>query len=656
MMYVTWRWALSLLPSLPRHGGSRKGIAAVLGLALAFVGGQAWAQTVDHLKVALVSRTVFYAPLWVAHQKKLFEKENLKVELEIFDNAERISDALKAGSVQIAISTPEGAIIDSLKGGPLRIVGGNAKRLPHFVIAKPSVKKPEDLRGANFGVLSLNEGTSYLVREYAKSIGLKPDEYRISQVGGAPTRWKLLQEGKIDAGLQPFPLSYEAERAGFTNLGPISRMIPEWQFTSVNVNDNWARENRRVVERFLRALQRGSSEMERDIAGATAIVAHELRTSPELAKRALDDTQSLDILTKDWSISHNGLKVVFESLLQTGQVPQGTKFDLAKVIDESYLVNVRPLAVRDVGSFFVGGSEVELAGLPTKELKYAPTAAPITVNPNGTYSAGQVYVQYTQLASPESRFPILFLNGGTSTGAMWESTPDGRPGWQMFFLRRGYDVYLTDAIGKGRASWARFPEVFKVEPTFRPNEETWKLVRIGLKSDKANSPTNAYADTQFPVQAFANFSKQTVPRFAGQDAIELAAYSKLIEQIGPCIVIAQSSGINFALQLALKHPGAIKAIAGIEPTAFPATSANGDLARLQQLPQFYIWGDHLQEFPLWRNIKEHADTYGRALGEKSNLKVVDLPGLGIYGNTHQMMMDRNSDEIAGMVADWLEKL
>lgn len=288
------------------------------------------------LKIAIVSRTVFYAPLWLAHKNGYFQDEGIKADIEVFDNADRITESLKSGSTHIAISTPEGAILDSLRGGPLRIIAGNAKKLPHFVIAKPSIKTPHDLRGANFGVLSLNEGTTYLVREYARSVGLTPDDYRISQVGGAPTRWRLLKEGKIDAGLQPFPLSYEAEQAGFTNLGPISKIVPDWQFTSINVVNTWAQDNRTTVEKFLRAMKRGHAEMERN-PDAAAVIAKELNTSTALAARALADTKALDILSGDLRFSRPGLERVFESLKETGQVEKGVTFRLEDVVDESFL-------------------------------------------------------------------------------------------------------------------------------------------------------------------------------------------------------------------------------------------------------------------------------------------------------------------------------
>lgn len=206
----------------------------------------------EKLKIAIVSRTVFYAPLWVARDLGLFEQRGIDVEIQVFDSSEKITESLKSGAVQIAISTPEGVIVDAYQNGPIRIIAGNAKRLPHFVIARQNYKTPDQLRGANFGVLSINEGTTYLVRQYAQSIGLKSDEYKVTQVGGAPTRWRLLQEGKIDAGLQPFPLSYEAEAKGFTNFGSIANVVPDWQFTSVNVHQDWARQNRSIVEKVNR--------------------------------------------------------------------------------------------------------------------------------------------------------------------------------------------------------------------------------------------------------------------------------------------------------------------------------------------------------------------------------------------------------------------
>ena len=171
------------------------------------------------IKIALVSRTIFYAPVWVAEQNGYFRDEGIDARFEIFDNAEKINEAMHAGAAQIAIASIEALVADAFKGGKFRIVASVAQKPPHFIIAQPQFKTVQDLRGARFGVLSLHEGTTYFVQDLEKAIGFKRGDIIIDAVGGAPTRWKLLREGKIDAGLQPFPLSYESEAAGFSNLG-----------------------------------------------------------------------------------------------------------------------------------------------------------------------------------------------------------------------------------------------------------------------------------------------------------------------------------------------------------------------------------------------------------------------------------------------------
>lgn len=289
------------------------------------------------LRIAIVSRTVFYVPLWLAKSDGNFEAQGIDPIIEVYNNAEKIKADLKSGRVQIAISTPDGVIVDAYHGGSLRLIAGNASKLPHFIIAKPAIKSLSQLRGARFGVLSLKEGTTYLVQNLAKIAGLKPGEYTIEAVGGAPTRWRLLKAGKIDVGLQPFPLSYEADAAGFSNLGPISKYIPNYQFTSINADLVWAEKNRKTVVAFLRALQQGQRTMEQNPKRAAAVAAKELKTSVELSMRALQDTARLHILTDDLSLSKPGLAYVFNMVRSAKLIPQDAQFAMDKVVDESFL-------------------------------------------------------------------------------------------------------------------------------------------------------------------------------------------------------------------------------------------------------------------------------------------------------------------------------
>ena len=293
------------------------------------------------IKVALVSRTVFYAPVWTAERKGYFKDEGLDVEFEIYDNAEKINEAMRAGDKQIAIASVEALVIDAFKGGKFRIVASVVQRPPHFIIAQPGIKSLQDLRGKRFGVLSLHEGTTFFVQDLEKSLGMQRGDIVIDAVGGAPTRWRLLREGKIDAGLQPFPLSYESEDAGFSNLGPIAKVVPDYEFTAVFLDPAWGEANRPAVTGFLRALRRGQTAMATHPDDTAAVLVKELNTTPAYARRAVDDALRLKLAPDGLAASEAGMRRVFTTLQRAGLVPAGAAFDMARFVDGSYLAAAR---------------------------------------------------------------------------------------------------------------------------------------------------------------------------------------------------------------------------------------------------------------------------------------------------------------------------
>ncbi len=68
-----------------------------------------------------------------------------------------------------------------------------------------------------------------------------PGDYEVKDTGGVPPRHKALLEGSIDAGLQSIPWNYVAEEAGFKDFGEVSKYVPDWQFVTVNANNDWKR-------------------------------------------------------------------------------------------------------------------------------------------------------------------------------------------------------------------------------------------------------------------------------------------------------------------------------------------------------------------------------------------------------------------------------
>lgn len=299
------------------------------------------AQAETTLRVPVVSRTIFYLPAWTAEKQGFFKQEGLDVKIEVYDASEKIFHDLRAGTHQIGIASIESVIAESYQDGKLKIVAGLAKRPPHFIIAQPEIKSLADLKGKTIGVVSMHEGTTFFVADIARAGGFKLEDVKVEAVGGSPTRARLLKERKIDMGLQPYPLSYEAEAAGFSNLGAMAKLVPDYQFVSVMVDEGWARANRAVLAGFLKALRRGTEYMFAHPDESAELGAKELRTSPAFARRALDDTLSMDIISRDLSLTDASLRRVFSIMQQAGALSRETPFEPARFVDESYLPSRR---------------------------------------------------------------------------------------------------------------------------------------------------------------------------------------------------------------------------------------------------------------------------------------------------------------------------
>jgi len=289
------------------------------------------------LNMAVVSRTVFYLPAWIARKQGFFKAAGLDVTMKVYDGSDQIFQDLRAGGQQIAVASTESVIADAYNGGTLRLIAGNSQRPPHFIIAQPEIKTLADLKGKLMGVVSMHEGTTFFVPDIARKAGLSVGDIKVEAVGGSPTRAKLLVDRKIDAGMQPYPLSYEGEAQGLTNLGPVADIIPDYQFSAVIVDENWARANAPTVAAYLRALRTGAAYIFAHPDEAAEIGAVELRTSAAFARRAIDDTARMDILPKDLSLTDASLKRVFENVKAAALVGPDANYDREKFVDESYL-------------------------------------------------------------------------------------------------------------------------------------------------------------------------------------------------------------------------------------------------------------------------------------------------------------------------------
>ncbi len=292
----------------------------------------------DVIAFAAVSRNYFNLPIWLGHHHGLFAQEGLDVVIELHEGVDEVTNRLRDGRVRLAYGISEHVVLDREAGGHLTMIGGNVNKLPFSLIGRPDVRGIQDLRGRTVGVSSLEAGSSSLVMKLLAARGLEyPRDYQMRAVGPILARWELLQSGEIDAGLQGAPLNYIAMDEGFANLCDPRVEVPDFQFTSLNVDRRWAAENEGLVIRFVRAFVRAHELFFTDEAAATDVAMRESGIARAYAERAWREYSSEAIFPRDGDVSDAAVQALIEISALIRALPTRQGRGAADYIERHYL-------------------------------------------------------------------------------------------------------------------------------------------------------------------------------------------------------------------------------------------------------------------------------------------------------------------------------
>jgi pimeloyl-ACP methyl ester carboxylesterase len=310
-----------------------------------------------------------------------------------------------------------------------------------------------------------------------------------------------------------------------------------------------------------------------------------------------------------------------------------------------------PLVLEKQGSFFVGGRDETSTTLGLA--KSAPKPGTVTVD--------QVYVRYQTPPGAQARPNVVLIHGCCLTGKTWETTPDGRMGWDEYFVRRGFSTYVIDQAWRGRSAsdpsainavadglqpGSTLPAIFSSS-----HEASWVVFRFGPKFGET------FPGLQFPVSAAGELWKQLVPDYAfglPNPNPTVTALVELTKRAGPSILISHSQSGIYPFQGAALDGRNIAGIIAIEPAACP--SATGDMTPYNRIPIMVLFGDNTSTSPIWAAILKSCRDYVDALGKAGGrAEMVVLPEIGIKGNSHMLMQDLNNLQIADLLATWIAK-
>lgn len=324
-----------------------------------------------------------------------------------------------------------------------------------------------------------------------------------------------------------------------------------------------------------------------------------------------------------------------------------------------------PLLIQEQGSFAVGGTVITNPG----------TFDPYNQTPAGqTFHGDHAYIIY-QIPVNARKYPLVMWHGIGQFTKTWETTPDGREGYQTIFLRRGFGVYLIDQPRRGNAGRSTTPA--SIEPT--PDEQGWfGTFRIGIWPDY-------FEGVQFArdPETLNQYFRQMVPNIGPIDInLNVDAISALFTKIGPGILVSHSHSGGMGWLTAIENQN-IKGIVSYEPGSgfvfpegelpepipmvdgilTPSAVPLQDFMKLTRIPIIIYYGDFIPESPMdnpgqdgWRARLEMARLWRDAVNRHGgDVTVVHLPEIGIKGNTHFPFSDLNNIEIADLMSEWLKE-
>jgi NitT/TauT family transport system substrate-binding protein len=267
--------------------------AAVLIFATLFVTTPSHAQEARRLRAGYTSLSGNMLPLWAAREGGYFKKHGLEFDLVSMPSGNEGMSALIAGELEflaIAGSTTASAAIG---GADVVALATTVERLVAFLVAAPSIQKPEDLKGKSVGIsrfgTSIDTGARLAIQHY----GLEPiKDVSIVQIGAVASILSAMRGGRIQAAILTYPSIIQARREGYRELLDIASLGMPYASTGITVRRSYMQQRRDLVTSYVKAIVESIARVKKDKAFAVDVMSKYLRTTD---KEVLEGTYDISV-------------------------------------------------------------------------------------------------------------------------------------------------------------------------------------------------------------------------------------------------------------------------------------------------------------------------------------------------------------------------
>jgi NitT/TauT family transport system substrate-binding protein len=226
-------------------------LALMLSLCVLRVNSQA----ADNVRLAYVSDSpASSAAYWVAKEAGLFKKHGLDMEMIFINGSTRSIQSLIAGDLNFAGAVGTSAINGRMAGGDIAIINGLVNTLPYYLIGKPQIKSPEDLKGKSAATHIPGTSADFALRLALKRFGVPYQSIKAVMVGGAPARVAAVTSRQVDFAVVTEPGKIKGESAGLKVILDMAKLQIPFQFTCTVTSGQMLRESPDTVGRMAKAM------------------------------------------------------------------------------------------------------------------------------------------------------------------------------------------------------------------------------------------------------------------------------------------------------------------------------------------------------------------------------------------------------------------
>ena len=319
--------------------------ARIALLLLVIVSDRTQAQQSPKLTTVNYGNIVLTASTWpflIAEQEGFFQREGIDFKRVIGGNTTATTQALVAGSTDIAQMNLVNLLAANSAGADLIVIGGDSTVPIYTLIVHSSIKSYADLKGKRLAVTGPTDPLNYILARMLAANGLAPSDYEMIGLGGAPQRLAAVQNRGVAGALINQPSDFIALASGFSSLGLSTDYVDNFQYTITGARRDWAQKNRSLAVRFLRAYVKACEFFYEPKNKEAAVRALADRTKAE--KDEAEKTYALYMKTqktipRDGGIDVQGARKVAENWKDFGL--QKTPPPVDGAIDLSYLAEAR---------------------------------------------------------------------------------------------------------------------------------------------------------------------------------------------------------------------------------------------------------------------------------------------------------------------------